>query len=498
MVEQVEVLHEVVETPEIVDIKDADLQQLLSLLNDSNTLGRDFDRWSTEEVLSRLDVLESTDKAFSVQAEQVAKLRSHCRFFLRHTHSVQRDELESVTDHDDLYERLKLKKRDYLSLEEFIALTPSAKDSEGNLQKVIREYSAGDLLGIKQKEREWLLHPLLKQESSAMLYADAGVGKTWLSWEMIVTVAGGGEFAGWKADKPRRVLVVDGEMNASELKERLKAVLDRRTTEEAKRAVDNITIIPRQAQHWQADFYDLDKAEYQNKLLKRLDEAREDGNPYEMLVLDNFSCLADVEDENSSSAFNGICQFLNRAKTMTTVLLVHHTKKNAGAKASSDEGMTYRGSSKLGGIMEVCIGLSKPKPSEKPQHRGAAFKLTLEKYRGLRDELTDPRIFSLDPEGSKWDIQASESDKYKALIDALESHKYTTLQEVADALGVHKSTVSRDSSAMTTSNVMSEADLKDCYRIAKELRKLQDTPDDDIPDFSIDTGGHSSDSNGDY
>lgn len=41
-----------------------------------------------------------------------------------------------------------------------------------------------------------MLEPILREESSIMIYADAGVGKTWLAWEMIIAVAGGGEFAG--------------------------------------------------------------------------------------------------------------------------------------------------------------------------------------------------------------------------------------------------------------------------------------------------------------
>ena len=443
-------------------IKGASLEDILSILD--SAIGIDsFDRLATEEVLSRLNELEETVKPIGETLEKLKELRSTCRYFLRKKHLVERAELDVVLDHQDMYNRINLLSRDEKSLEERIEADSSA-DS-------ILEFGGVDLLGIKMKEREWLLDPLLRQESSAMLYADAGVGKTYLSWEMIVTVAGGGEFADWTASKPRRVLVVDGEMNASELKGRFKSAIDRHPVEVASIAVKNITLIPRQAQHWKTKFYDLDKPEYQNMLLSRLNVAKEEGQPYELLVLDNFSCLADVEDENSSSAFNGICQFLNRAKTMTTVLLIHHTKKNSGARKVSDGGMTYRGSSKLGGIMEVCIGLSTPNNSEKPEHRGAAFKMTLEKFRGLPDERTDPRVFSLDPETDRWHIQASEDEKFAKYLDALRSYKYSSGSELAEGLEVNKSTVSRALVQMKADGVISELEIKQCYSTATNLSK---------------------------
>jgi hypothetical protein len=85
--------------------------------------------------------------------------------------------------------------------------------------------SGATLLGAQFKTREWLLEPLLKEQSTAMLYADAGVGKTWFTWTLVVAIAGGGEIFGWKAAKPRRVWVIDGEMHYADLKERLEAVL---------------------------------------------------------------------------------------------------------------------------------------------------------------------------------------------------------------------------------------------------------------------------------
>lgn len=442
--------------PTIIDIKDATLAQLLPLAEAVEELCA-FDEQSAEDALSRLDVLEAAGAAFGAEADTAERIRSAFRYYLRAQHGVDRPELEGFTSHTDVITHAELEMSEKATVEEHIKGRPGE----------ILSYSGQAMIGAKLREREWLLEPLVKQESSVMLYADAGVGKTWLSWELIVTIAGGGEFAGWTTSKPRRVLVVDGEMNMSELRERLTGCLKHHPPEVQGVAVENISVVPRQAQHWQTEFFDLDAPEYQDKLLTRIAAAKEEGKPYDLLVLDNFSCLANVEDENSSAAFNGICQFLNRAKTMTTVLLVHHTKKNAGSNAATDGGMTYRGSSKLGGIMEVCIGLAKPQASERPDHRGAAFKLTLEKFRGLRSELTDPRVFSLDPDGEAWGITGSEDERQRAYVDALRSYKCKTARELADRLKVSPSTVSRTLSAMKAGGVITQGAIEACYEAAR-------------------------------
>jgi len=54
----------------------------------------------------------------------------------------------------------------------------------------------------------------------AMLYAGRGTGKTFVSVGMSHAVVTGLPFLRWKAPKPRRVLHIDGEMAAVELRSR--------------------------------------------------------------------------------------------------------------------------------------------------------------------------------------------------------------------------------------------------------------------------------------
>jgi hypothetical protein len=61
-------------------------------------------------------------------------------------------------------------------------------------------------------KREMLLAPVLPGKGLVMVYSKRGVGKTFVSLCIAYAVASGGRYLRWMAPKPRRVLVIDGEM----------------------------------------------------------------------------------------------------------------------------------------------------------------------------------------------------------------------------------------------------------------------------------------------
>src|SRR3954471_20372846 len=68
--------------------------------------------------------------------------------------------------------------------------------------------------------RENMLAPWLGVASLALMYATRGTGKTLVAHGIAWAVACGGGFLNWKAPKPRRVLLIDGEMRAGDIQER--------------------------------------------------------------------------------------------------------------------------------------------------------------------------------------------------------------------------------------------------------------------------------------
>ena len=81
--------------------------------------------------------------------------------------------------------------------------------------------SISDFLNMDFPERANLLNPWLPERGLSMVYAKAGFGKTWFVLGVAVAVANGAKFLRFNADKPRRVLLVDGEMAPNDLQKRL-------------------------------------------------------------------------------------------------------------------------------------------------------------------------------------------------------------------------------------------------------------------------------------
>ena len=78
------------------------------------------------------------------------------------------------------------------------------------------------------KPREYIFEGLLAERSMAEIFSWRGVGKTWFALFMAVCAATERKFFKWTPPRPRRVLFVDGEMDAASLKQRLQ-LLDAQT-----------------------------------------------------------------------------------------------------------------------------------------------------------------------------------------------------------------------------------------------------------------------------
>src|SRR5258708_30651088 len=81
--------------------------------------------------------------------------------------------------------------------------------------------TAAELLAADLPPRADVLAPLLASDSAALVYGPSGIGKSFYGRGVAWAVASGGSFLGWQAPRPRRVLYVDGELGAAELRERL-------------------------------------------------------------------------------------------------------------------------------------------------------------------------------------------------------------------------------------------------------------------------------------
>ena len=82
-----------------------------------------------------------------------------------------------------------------------------------------------EFLQTEFRPREYCLEPWLPAQGLAMVYSIRGIGKTFFALYVAYTVASGTSFLGWPAPKPRGVLLLDGEMQANVLQERLARIV---------------------------------------------------------------------------------------------------------------------------------------------------------------------------------------------------------------------------------------------------------------------------------
>ncbi len=303
------------------------------------------------------------------------------------------------------------------------------------------------------KTPEYVIGPWLREGEAAMIWAATGVGKTMLSLTIALMAAGGGSVAGWTSPKPRRVLVVDGEMRGADLVERLKRLASSIEGINLEAALDNIEIRARQMQHPEVPFYDLSQPQTHEALSGYI---RKRG--FELVILDNITTLTDsLTEENEVGAVRPILSFVMKLKQAEVAsIVVHHANKSGG---------NYRGSTGLVAPLEAVIGLTRP-PTE--DYGKAAFCLEFNKFRH-RGEGLGPRIFRLEETGeaSRWLVTEDEESLLARLVAEIRKCKHPTQGEAGKALGISdKSKVSRMLSAATAKRMTTKAEIKYCLDAA--------------------------------
>lgn len=290
----------------------------------------------------------------------------------------------------------------------------------------IREIAAleiGDLLTRDFPPMETLLTPWLRRQHLVMVHAKRGVGKTHFALEIAYAVAGGGKFLKWQAEKPRKVLYIDGEMPGALIKEWLGGIAGA-SPGQAEPPKGHFRIVTPDAQT--CALPDLGAADGQAALAPLLADA-------ELIVLDNLSTLMRAGPENEGESWLPMADWaLAQRRDGRAVLFVHHSGKS-GAQ---------RGSSRREDLLDVVIKLQHP--TDYSPDRGAQFLVRFEKSRGLYGaEVRDfEATLTRDESGRQlWTWRDSDGATMDRVVEMIQLEMSDS--EIADELGVHRSTVYR-------------------------------------------------------
>lgn len=368
------------------------------------------------------------------------------------------------------------------------------KQQRGNIVEGIELVSLKELLAMDLPKREHLIFPWLRQGESAFVYAAPGVGKSLFGLDLALTVAGGGLFLNqWASPKTGRVLYVDGEMPLDDIRDRAAMVARGKLKAGQKfdydKATENVQYAARSKQRPGASFVDLDNEEHHARLLRLIE-----GGGFELVIFDNLSTLAMIEDENAAGAFNSVVFFFQMLKAAgKACILLHHTNK---------AGDTYRGSSKIPTTFETEMLLKHRTPVDEDGEPSimtdgchqTAFSIEWRKCRGERDNfsssgavatMTSFTDFDTGEKVALWECHGETEDKVSKFVRLMRSEQYITQNEIADALGETKSNTSKLRKKAVERGLISTEEIKAHYTNARKKQgaTLENDKETSDPEF---------------
>lgn len=294
-----------------------------------------------------------------------------------------------------------------------------AKSPQGN----IKALDLHELAKMQFKARQPLLSPWLHSQDLCMLFAARGVGKTHFAMAISYAVATGGSFLSWQADKPRKVLYLDGELPGNVMQTRLLTHLTKTEPEPGffriftPDLLDMEDLMP-----------DLATSEGQAVINTMIE------SDTALIVIDNLSAWArGSRSENDAESWLPIATWVLALRRQgIAVLIIHHAGK----------GGQQRGTSKREDLLDVVIRLSRPIDYDPKQ--GARFELIFTKARNLYGDQAEGLEITLneDNEGAAvWHFTTLEGSTYQRVIDL--ANEGISQSEIARELDVNRSTVNR-------------------------------------------------------
>jgi putative DNA primase/helicase len=281
----------------------------------------------------------------------------------------------------------------------------------------LRPLDLAELFALDIKPRGMVLEPIIPEKGLAMLYAARGTGKTHVALGIAYAVATGSSFLKWRAPAARRVLLIDGEMPAAALRERLQHISAGETP------------IPATLRILAGDLVEHGIGNLASPLVQAELEPWLDG--VELLILDNLSSLAAVP-ENDGDSWAPLQQWLLRLRRRgLSVLIVHHAGKSGG----------QRGTSRREDVLDTSIRLHRP--GDYAATQGARFEVHIDKARGIYGEQVNPFEARLDTgKGTAaWTVKEVE-DLDRQRVAALLATGLS-VREIAEELDLSKSGVHR-------------------------------------------------------
>ena len=251
-----------------------------------------------------------------------------------------------------------------------------------------------------------------------MLHAPRGVGKTHVAHGVGVAVATASNFLRWQAARLRKALLLDGEMPAVVLQQRLSSTV---ITSGAKVTDPNFLRIAA-GDSLPDGLPDLSNPKNHQFYADVVADS-------DFVIVDNLSTICPGLKENDADSWTPVQAWaLSLRRAGKSVLFVHHDGKS-GAQ---------RGTSRKEDVLDSVISLRRP-PNYDPSE-GARFEVHFEKYRGFYGP--DAEAFEAKLVGGQWELGAIKAGDDNETLIAMHGSGMS-LREMERRTGLSKSAIQR-------------------------------------------------------
>ncbi|RZI43677.1 MarR family transcriptional regulator [Herbaspirillum sp. HC18] len=287
----------------------------------------------------------------------------------------------------------------------------------------------GQLKKINVPPLRQLLGPMLSEGSIGMIAGSRGAGKSLLGGTIAVAVAGEKPVEPWGTGSGDTVCYFDGEMRLQAFRDRLAAVQARITSPEAAAAVDrNLFVVSRD--FCGAPIGSIDTEDGQQQLEDLIPPSTS------LVIIDNLSAWTKGGREDGASWAITKSWLIKLRLKGIAVLLIHHTGKNGN----------QRGSSAHEDLLDYSI-LLRPVADHVDVNK-TRFIVQHTKLRDHIPELKQDFEFAFWNENEKlrFDVTpvgAQLSPRETAILQLHETEPDLSQADIAERLGISKSTVSR-------------------------------------------------------
>lgn len=298
---------------------------------------------------------------------------------------------------------------------------------EARQQKQPTELSVlpvNELMTIDLPDRPRYL-PWLPKGGSVQVFGPRGIGKTYFTITLAISLVMKTKFLKWDVSEPAGVLIIDGEMALADLRERLADLLPGHPF--APLEILSHEYVYRQ----QERDLNLGLPEWQEDITRYLEEHPD----INVIILDNLACLLPgVAEDKRDDWSNKVLPFLiGLRRRGVSVVMVHHAGK----------GGEQRGTSAREDSLDTVINLRRVPGYDATQ--GAQFEVRFTKARGVYGEDVAPVEARLeqDQNGAPLWVWADVEENNETRLLNLVREGIDNVSEAAEEMGLTKGAVSK-------------------------------------------------------